>query len=263
MKISGYILFFTILQITGINYNAHAITPPQRAAINIWLQQQQNINPRPLKIIYILKSKTKNYKIKINQYSIDSNNVNIAAKTKLKSNIIKYKRILDTTFMFDEIIIKNTKRHNKNYHFDLILKKANIDKRGVYKNSEHKIFKSKTQVKYSIIKLIDKISAMGTLKYFCTSTPLKIKPGYVGARIKLIIFSYNMKFSGSFKNVTKVLGLISNNTNYISMHNLTLTANKKIYDFEVDLRFYQQDSRRNNLDKVFKFEKVKTDKICE
>lgn len=257
-----YFILFGFFQL-AITTTAFAITPSQRAAINIWLEQQQDINPRPLKIISNLKNKAKSHNIKINVYHINLNNVKINASTKHKSNISKFKRILDTTFMFDNITIKNTKYRNKKYYFNLHLKKANLDKRGVYKKSSHTIFKSKTQVRYSIVNLIDKIKITGTIKNFCPSIPLKLKPQYIGARIKYIIYSYHLNVHGNFDNTIRILDLISRNTNYISMHNIKLKTDKKEYNLKIDLRFYQQASKHNNLDKTFVYEQVRTDKICE
>ncbi len=258
MKTSAYIIL--LLQITCFSHSAFAVTPSQRAAINIWLQQQQNINPRPINIIATLKNKAQRHNIKITRYNINSNKVEINARSKTKSNIFQYKRILDTTFMFDKISI--SKRQNKSNHFKLKLTKANLDNKGEFKKSNHQIYKSNTQVKYSIINLIDSITPWGTLQSFCPSKPLKLKPNYVGARIKLIIFSYHLKFSGTFKKINQVLNLISNNKKYISMHNLILKNNGSTYNLEIDLRFYQEGSRRNNVDKPFIYKKVKSNKIC-
>ncbi|MFV1982681.1 MAG: hypothetical protein ACC657_04005 [Thiohalomonadales bacterium] len=263
MKIPNYILFFILFYIICVSNIAFGITPSQRAAINIWLQQQQNINPRPLPVISTLKNKANINNIRINRYSINSNNVKINAITPIKSNITKYKRMLDTTFMFEEIAITNTKYINKNYHFNLILNKANVENRGVYNNSNQVFLKSKTQVKYLISRLITKMNSTESLNYFCPASPLKTKPKYIGARIKLIIYSYHIKFSGSFKNIINTLSLITDNPNYISIHNLIIAANKKSFKLEFDVRFYQQTSKRNNIDKTFVYEQVKTDKICE
>jgi hypothetical protein len=260
LRFFGLLFFFQILCVTNL---AHAITPSQRAAINIWLQQQQDINPRPLDIILILKKKAHTNKINIIHYSINSKNILINAKTRIKSNIVQYKRILDTTFMFDEIKIKTTKYRNKYYYFSLNLVKVSADKRQTYNKSKHSLFKSKTQIKYLIIDLIKKLNAISALKTFCPDSSLKLKPNHVGARIKLIIYSYKVRFTGSFEQIKKALNRIENNSNYISLHNLTLVANKKSYDLEVHLRFYQQGSRRNNIDKPHVFERVNTDKVCK
>ncbi|MFV2061159.1 MAG: hypothetical protein ACC653_10790 [Gammaproteobacteria bacterium] len=259
----GFIGFIFLIQLPCLSNVAYAITPSQRAAINIWLQQQQDINPPPLSIIFNLNQKAKQNKIIINHYNIDSKDILINAKTKTKSNIIHYKRILDTTFMFDTISVKTSKYRNKYHYFSLNFKKANIDKRESYNKSKYIIFKSKTQIKYSIINLIEKLKATGTLKSFCPASPLKNKPHYLGARIKLIIYSYKMKFSGSFDKVKKALSYIENSSNYISTHNLTIIVNKNNYDLNVDLRFYQLANRRNSIDKPYVFERVNTDKICE
>ncbi len=260
MKTSIYIIL--LLQITCFSQIANALSPTQQAAINIWLQQQKNLNPRPINIIAALKNKAKLYNITISRYNLNSNKITINARSKNKSNILQYKRILDTTFMFEKILITNTKSQNKNNYFKLNITKANLDNKGEFKKSSHQIYKSNTQVKYSIINLIDKITSMGQLQSLCPSKPLILKPNYVGARIKLIIFSYHLKFSGSFNKTMEVLSLISNNKKYISIHNLILKNNGAKYELEADLRFYQEASRSNNRDKTFAFEKVKSKKIC-
>jgi len=263
MKTSLRISFFILFIISSFSNSAYAVTPSQRAAINIWLQQQENINPRPLKIISNLKNNTKNYKINIYSYSIDLNNINISASTRNKSNISKYIRILDSTIMFDEIKVINIRQKNNRYYFKLKLKQANADKRRDYKKSKHTILKSKTKVKYLISALINKIKPMGKLNYFCPTSPLKDKPNHVGARVKLIIFSYQIKFSGSYKNIKNVIDQITSNVGYISMHNLKIKTTNKLYSMEADLRFYHLASRLNKLDKSFIFKLVKTDKICQ
>ncbi len=260
MKILMSIFLISLVQFINMN-TANALSS-KRAATNIWLQQQQNINPRPLEIISALKNEAKNYGIKINRYSINATDILVNAKVRVKSKAYQYKRILNTTFMFDNIELIETKRSKKYFHFNLKLKKAKKDKRESYSKSKHIIFKSKTQVKYAVIDLIKKIKPIGNLITFCQTPALKIKPAYIGSKVKLIIYSYHLRFSGTFSKVIAALSFISNNTKYVSTHNLILKPTKSNYQLDVDLRFYHQGTRRNSLDKAYVFEKVTTDKIC-
>ncbi|VAW95863.1 hypothetical protein MNBD_GAMMA22-1886 [hydrothermal vent metagenome] len=261
MKILLFTISISLTLFTFYSNTANALSS-KRAAINIWLQQQQDVNPRPLEIISTLTKNAKNYGININHYSINASKVFISAKARTKSDAYQFKRILDTTFMFDESQLTKTKRTQKHFYFSLQLKKSKKDKRETYSKSKHIIFKSKTQIKYAVIKLIKKIKSKGELATFCPTTPLIDKPAYVGSRVKLIIYSYKIKFSGSYTKVKNVIGLLSEHTKYISLHNLSFKKKKSSYNLSADLRFYQQASRRNSLDKAYVFEKLVTDKIC-
>ncbi len=260
MKVLMYVFLISLVQLTYFN-TANALSS-KRAAINIWLQQQQDINPRPLKIISTIKKEAQNFGVKINRYNINATDILISAKVRAKPKAYQLKRILSTTFMFNEIKLTKIKRTEKYFYFNLNLKKAKEDKREIYKKSKHAIFKSKTQVKYAVIDLIKKIKPIGNLTTFCQIPALKIKPAYIASKVKLIIYSYQLKFSGTFSKAKETLSIISNNTKYISTHNLVLNSKKSNYELDVDLRFYHQGTRRNSLDKAYVFEKVTTDKIC-